>query len=330
MKTKSLIGLFVGIVAVCLLIAWQGVAAVLGQLAEGGWGILWVCMFAVPTLLLSAEALRVLFPPAHRPPAKQVFLASSMGVAVNALLPVATIGGEAVKARILTLWSHPATHTVSTAIVDKTVQAIVILLWGLAGTVMLAVLVDNQAVIYGAFAGAALLAIGIGGFIWVQYAGSMSFLARFASRFVAARKWQGMVEDAAAVDAAIRDIYHRKLNVSAACALRLTMRIVLVGEVVLAGHLIGYPIGIAEALLLKGLVVALRGMSFAVPAGLGIQEGGYIAVGALIGMPPDVMIAVSLISRVREILPNIPFLLLWHHTEGKALWRRHRGAASGS
>ena len=79
-------------------------------------------------------------------------------------------------------------------------------------------------------------------------------------------------------------------------------------------------------ILLKGLINAIRGVSFAVPAGLGLQEGGYIALGALLGMPADFMLALSLATRVRELAPSIPLLIAWQQVEGRALWRRRSTA----
>ena len=61
----------------------------------------------------------------------------------------------------------------------------------------------------------------------------------------------------------------------------------------------GHPIGMAEAVLISGLIVGLRGVAFAVPGALGVQEGGYIAIGVLVGIPVDLMLAVSLATRIR-------------------------------
>ena len=55
----------------------------------------------------------------------------------------------------------------------------------------------------------------------------------------------------------------------------------------------------AEAVLISGLIVGLRGVAFAVPVALGVQEGGYIAIGALVGIPVDLMLAVSLATQIR-------------------------------
>ena len=137
------------------------------------------------------------------------------------------------------------------------------------------------------------------------------------------------VDGAAELDHAIGAIYRRPGALFVAVALRFGARTVLVGEVVLAAHLMGYSLGLAEAVLIKGLIIGLRGASFAVPGGLGIQEAGYVAIGVLLGMPADLMLALSLATRVREVVPSIPFLLAWQHDEGRALWRRRSAMTDG-
>ena len=326
MKTKSLIAIFVGLVAVCLLVIWQGLETVAGLLAEGGWPILLVCLFALPDQGASAAAWRVLFPVSARPGAGQALAASWMGSAVNNLLPVATIGGEVVKARVITFWSYSVGDAVSTVIVDKTVQAIAVLLWALVGIAMLAWVSPEKNIVVGALTGAGLLALGIGGFIAAQVFGGVSFIVRSAAKISGHQAMNGFAVGADALDQAIREIYRRVPAVALSCAWRLAGGVMLVGEIPLAAYLMGRPIGLAEAVLIYGLIVGLRGVAFAVPGALGVQEGGYMAIGALIGIPVDLMLTVSLVTRVREILPNIPFLIAWQHMEGRALFRRRAGA----
>lgn len=333
MKTTSLIGLLAGLAGLALLVVWQGMETVAGLLGQAGWAVLLVCIFSPIDQVFGAEAWRRLFPPAHRPGFGDAFLATWMGSAVNTLLPVATIGGEVAKARVLTLWSHSGTHAVSTMVVDKTVQAVMVLIWGLVGIALLAIMVEDRALVWAALIGAGALALGIGGFIAVQLGGSFSFVAKSvngaASKVWKPEKWRGIIGSAADVDLAIKAIYRRPGAITLAIALRLTARVILVGEVLLAAHLMGHPIGVMEAVLLKGLVVAVRGISFAVPGGYGLQEGSYIAIGMAVGLPADLMLAISLATRVREIVPSIPLLLAWQNVESRALWRR-RDAAAGA
>ncbi|MFQ5764575.1 MAG: hypothetical protein ACE5GT_06575 [Rhodospirillales bacterium] len=61
------LGVGVGVVVLGVLFAWRGFETVAGLLAEAGFGLLVVCVLAVPDQILSAEAWRCLFPPASRP-----------------------------------------------------------------------------------------------------------------------------------------------------------------------------------------------------------------------------------------------------------------------
>ena len=64
-------------------------------------------------------------------------------------------------------------------------------------------------------------------------------------------------------------------------------------------------------------------MAFLVPVNAGVQEAGYVALGALFGVPPDIAIAVSLIRRARDVTLGVPILLVWQLVEV----RRLRGRA---
>ncbi len=58
-----------------------------------------------------------------------------------------------------------------------------------------------------------------------------------------------------------------------------------------------------------------------------MQEGGYVVVGALFGLGPDVALALSLLKRAREITSGVPGLLAWHFAEGKRLWQGRLAAS---
>lgn len=325
MKLGSLIGLLVGLAAVSALVIWQGLAAVAETLQHAGWSLLLLCLLEPPNQLLWSESWRLLFPRRRRPGLLKTLWASWMGTAVNTLLPVATIGGEVVKARVLTLWSYSAIDTTSTMIVDKTVQAMALLVWGVIGIVMLAVIVPESGVVIGASIGAVALALGIAGFVAVQIFGGFSFAVHIAGKVVGAERLHGVSGMAARLDGAIKTIYRRPHLVLLSCTLLVITQLWMVGEVLLAAYLMGQPITLGPAIALRALVITLRGLSFAVPQGLGVQEGGYMAVGALFGLPAELMLAVSLATRIREVVPSVPFLIAWQHLEGRRALLRRRG-----
>jgi hypothetical protein len=74
--------------------------------------------------------------------------------------------------------------------------------------------------------------------------------------------------------------------------------------------------------MLEALGNAVRGAAFAVPGAIGVQEGGFILLGSLIGIAPDTALALSLVKRVRELTLGLPGLLTWQINVGRGLWSR--------
>lgn len=324
MKIASYIGLIVGLVLLTGLIAWQGVSDIAGLLIASGWSLLLVPLIWFPTVLMNARCWQLLFSPDHAPNFWQAFYAQWMGRSVNTLLPVASIGGEVVKARALILWGTDARHASASAVVDKTVQVITIIFWGLAGVSLLAwMAVDNDLAV-ASLIGLAILGAGVAGFLVVQRAGIFGFMVKSALKVTKADYFADMIETANDVDAIVRDLYRQRSRVAAATSWRLAALILQTGEVWLAAYLLGYPIGILEAVMLKSLSSTLSDAAFVVPNSYGVQEGAFVVLGALVGLSPDVSIAISLAIRIREVLIDVPGLVFWQHTEGRALLRRRR------
>jgi hypothetical protein len=74
----------------------------------------------------------------------------------------------------------------------------------------------------------------------------------------------------------------------------------------------------AEALILESLGTAVRNAAFPVPAGLGAQEGGFLLLGAALGIAPPLCLALSLAKRARELLVGLPALAAWAWLEGRS------------
>jgi uncharacterized membrane protein YbhN (UPF0104 family) len=64
---------------------------------------------------------------------------------------------------------------------------------------------------------------------------------------------------------------------------------------------------------------AVRAAAFAMPGGLGVQDGGLVAVCALLGVPPEVALALALVKRIAELVLGVPGLLAWQALEGRRL-----------
>ncbi|MBT6828731.1 MAG: hypothetical protein HOA58_04345, partial [Rhodospirillaceae bacterium] len=68
------------------------------------------------------------------------------------------------------------------------------------------------------------------------------------------------------------------------------------------------------------------------PGAVGVQEGAFVLLGAVIGIGPEVALALSLIKRVRELVIGVPALIAWQVAEGKHLFttRRRRAEIAGA
>lgn len=328
MKIASIVGLVVGLAVLAGLIVWQGIADVAALLLASDWKLLLVPLIWLPTLFMNARSWQLLFLPREAPGFWATFLAQWMGRAVNALLPVASIGGEIVKARAVVLWGAHSHHASGATVVDKTVQVVTSVLWGLIGVSLLAWMTLDNAMVVSASIAIGLLAVGAVGFFIVQRRGIFRMAVSSAHRVTKSDFVGGLAGAATEIDIIINHTYARRRRLAAATAWRMAALVLQTGEVWLAALLLGHPISVVEALLLKSLTSTVSDAAFVVPNSYGVQEGAFVILGTFVGWPPEVGLAVSLVVRIREIVIDVPALLLWHQVEGKALVARRRRRAA--
>jgi hypothetical protein len=207
----------------------------------------------------------------------------------------------------------------SLAVVDMTVQVVVLICWGVIGVAALVAGGNEGTLFWPAVGGAALLAIAAALFLYLQHAGLVgAFALRMAGKLKSAR-WQGITDGAAHLDRTIREIYERPGRIVLSGAIRCCTRSVMAIELWLAAWLMHHPIAAIDAVMFIGVVGTVRAMAFILPGGWGLQEGAYVLLGHLFGVPPDIALALSLASRARELILGVPALLVWHVSEGRGL-----------
>ncbi len=86
--------------------------------------------------------------------------------------------------------------------------------------------------------------------------------------------------------------------------------------------LLGHSTTVWNAVALESMCLAIRNLVFFVPGALGVQETGLVLIGAMIGLPADVAIALSLAKRFREIVIGLPTLVSWHWVEVGSIRRK--------
>ncbi|HEX3429509.1 MAG TPA: lysylphosphatidylglycerol synthase domain-containing protein [Rhizomicrobium sp.] len=101
-------------------------------------------------------------------------------------------------------------------------------------------------------------------------------------------------------------------------------------ETWLAFLLMGVPISLSSALVIDCISAALRIFAFMVPAVIGVQEGVYVLVCGIVGLPPAIALAFSFVWRARDLLIGFLGLALWHAVETSAPAKRNEAAPSAT
>jgi len=76
-------------------------------------------------------------------------------------------------------------------------------------------------------------------------------------------------------------------------------------------NVLGVTVTPLQALVIESLGMAARSAGFAIPAALGVQEGGFVLAAAAVGVPVAPALALSLIKRAREVSVGLIGIALW-------------------
>ena len=305
-----------GGLGVVALIAWHGAAAIGAEVLQAAWALPPILAIHAATQWLSAIAWRwAVGVPA--PGLGRWFAIRVIRESVNGLLPVAQLGGNLVGIRLLMRRGVSGTGATAGTTIDVTIEAASQLLFTLLGILVLALITTSETSPWRTpwvQASVALMAVALAAFLVLQHSAGLRLiewiagpLARIFPRF--------SLDVVRRLFTALHERQRQPGMLLKATILHLLAWLIGIGETWLALHAMGHPGGFAEALVIESLAVAVRGAAFAVPGGLGVQEAGFVLIGALFDVPPDQAIAISMLKRLRELAFGLPGLLAWHWLE---------------
>jgi putative membrane protein len=300
----------------------QGAPQVLAAFASAGWWIAAVVIYhlAVP-VVLDALAWRALFPKAERLSLWDTFWMRWIGESVSTLVPSAAVGGDVVRARLAALHGTPIPTAAATVLVDITLGVFLQIGFTLLGLGLIVTVTGHQGFVRPTLIGAVIGVLAIIGFFVVQRLGMFRFIGKMISRLANAEDWHSLVHSGNTLDDAIHMLYARRDGVVGCCVWTAASLIVGSGEIWIALHALGLWASVINAVILQSAVLTIRSAVFPVPGALGVQEGGYVLIGNLLGIPGDAAFALSLIARVRELVLGIPGLIAWQLIEVRRVWR---------
>lgn len=312
------IAIGVGGALVIGLVSWFGAKTIGREVWQAGWAIPATVVLHVVQLWLSAAAWRLTV----GKPAVTLRI-RWIRESVNSLLPVAQLGGNLVAIRLLMQRGISGALAGAGTTLDLTIEALTQFLFTIAGIAAIGAMDIDRGQLLGSWGawldgGLALMAIGLAGFIVAQRAGLMRLVELLASRL-------GRMFPSLSVDS-VRGLHAElmRLQQNRGALLRATLLHLLawtlgVAETWIALAAMGMETSVAQALVIESLGMAVRSAGFAVPGALGIQEGGFILVCGLFGIPADDAIALSMLKRVRELVVGVPGLVAWQWGEGRRL-----------
>ena len=311
-----------------VLLIRQGAPQVGAAFVSAGWAIAAVVIYhlAVP-VFLDATAWWVLFPNSDRLSLWNLFWMRWIGESVSTLVPSAAVGGDVVRARLAALHGASVPIAAASVLVDITLGVFVQFAFTLAGLALIVSVTGHEGFVRPTLIGALLGIIAIVGFYIVQRLGMFRFIGVIISRLANSSDWHSLINSGQTLDRTIRTLYARRRGVIGCCVWTTASLVLGSGEIWIALHAIGLQATLVNALIFQSVILAIRSATFPVPGALGVQEGGYVVVGNLLGIPGDAAFALSLIARVRELILGIPGLITWQLFEARRLWRARLAAS---
>jgi hypothetical protein len=279
-----------------------GVGAIFAHLRAIGWWFLVLIGVEMIATTCDATAVYLMTRGTGAPSFRDVIVAQFAGRAVNSVTPASNLG-EALKVSLLA--RNCSTGRVTAAVLYVLLVMVVMSLSVIAiGSVATAFLFDMPGLARLALCAAALVsACAAATVIVLVRRGMLASLTAFLARIRIISKerqerWTERLED---LDSRLRgDVgaEHRGGAIAAIAVSQLLQKALAFGTVLAAG----YSLGPGQFLALCSAGVVLGWVSTIIPMGLGISEGGNVALFALIGAPTAIGVALALARRVNQVV----------------------------
>lgn len=310
----SLLWVFAWLVGLGLIAGLIGVHdfdQVVAALSLAGWSMTLIGIVCIGVLLADTLGWRALLQPSERPSLGAMLVRRWIGGSINGLLPVAQVGGDIVRAHLLSRAGVAGPLAGASVVVDVTVGLATQFAFVLLGLVLLLAVQGGSPWLLRLGAGLGTLALAVLGFVLLQQRGLFLPLARLVERATRGRGWLDLTGSAASLDREVLARYRDRVRLSICAGWRLLGWLSGSAEIWLIFWLLDHPIGVAEAVVLESLGQAVRSLGFVLPGGLGAQESAIMAGGMMVGIAPDLALAVALIKRARDLAYGLSGLIAW-------------------
>ena len=309
-----------GVTLFIVLLIREGAGQVGSAIARAGWGLLGIMVYHTLQTLSDAAGWSVLIPKEHQVPfVKSVFL-NWIGESINNLLPTGRIGGDVVITRIAAISGIPLKIATAVMIVDITIGVVTKVMYIVAAGILLIAETGRADLARPTLVTLIIGTLAAAGFYMVQRLGVFRWMAMLASRLAKSPGLDSFVQSAEALDQTIALVYAGRRGVAGCYFFWILSWLIASGEIWFSLWALGFQSNFATAVILESAALVVRGAAFLVPGAMGVQEGGYILLGNLLGIPGEIAFALSLVRRIRELALGIPALISWQLLEATRWW----------
>jgi putative membrane protein len=317
MRTLSILLALIGVGVALLLLTWFDIGDVWTVTTSIGWGgFALLLLLQAGLFLLLASAWCVVMPAAGL---RLILWGRMVRDAATTCLPFSPVGGYVIGARAITLQGLPWPTAAAGTVVDVTAEIAAQLLFALFGVAVI-LLVRPGAGFVGPLAAGVVAALGmlvLG--VW-QRARIGTVLRSLGARLLG--DWfNGRDSSTGGVEQLQRELGRmsdpRRLAAASMVHLSGWFATGLITWISL--RLLGAHTDVVPVIALEALLDALVAAAFVVPGAAGVQEAGYVGIGALFGVPPDLALSLSLLRRAKDLAWGIPILLAWQWREVRRL-----------
>lgn len=316
MEVGVILSTLAGLGLLIALLAYNNPGLVFASFMSVGWGLLFVVVVRAGILVVAGVAWERLVEPFGAPSTRVFLRLRWIREAINVLLPVLQVGGDLMGGRLLTFWNVPGPQAGASILVDLIIQVGTQFVFTLVGFGVLALTVANSGVMHVVGSGLAVSAGALTGFYVFQRSGLMRLADGLLAR--AARRWPRLsFGGMAQLHARVQATYGQSRAVAASFVLHQIAWFMGVAEIWIALDSLSLSPAWSVCLVLESLGQAVRSADFATPGVMGVQEGGFLIIGGLYGIPPEVCLALSLVKRVPDLALGLPGLLSWMLLEAR-------------
>ncbi|WP_018436275.1 lysylphosphatidylglycerol synthase domain-containing protein [Paraburkholderia atlantica] len=311
--------------AIAVWLVWHVDAQkVLGLMRAAGAGLALAGLVHVLPMLANARNWQMLMRGPIRPNLFAVLRLVWIRESVNGMLPVARVGGEVVTFRMMRKWGMQPAPAMASLVVDLQLTLISQMLFAIAAIGYLIAHAGASALHLAARLGGgiAILAVLLLAFSFVQRASPFARLTKLFNR-ITSGKFRSLVGESVRIDQSISDLWHQPGVIIRYLLVWQSLQCIATAlELWLALYFLSAKASFLQALVLESLIQALSSVAFFVPGALGVQEGGFLLIGTVLGFPPQLCLALAGARRFRDIIVFLPGLLAWQVEE----WRDKRQA----